>query len=168
MLRSGDCMNPFALAAVVVLGGCVPLPPIPNLAATHRTVTIGAAGGYQLSGVDVAVPADACSSDAFVDGFKESYISRWDLDVGTWQGIADLAVKRNPGDTKAAWNLSLYRGKQFKLDSSIRHPTSYDSVNLTSSNYAVSCIPNSFQRGKTAGDNAAADAVAALHVQERH
>lgn len=154
--------------AVLALSACGPLPPLPPLPGTQpRVQTIGPAGGYQEVNVAIPVSSEACNANAFIEGFKADYFSRWNQLVGTKEGIFALQVRHEPANANAAWNLRLYRGKLFNLSRYDSKDDPYGPQHLVSQDYNERCAANSYQMGRNAGASAAQKAYRRLVEQER-
>lgn len=161
----------LAATVAATLAACAPLPKLPQLPTIGGravTLTLGPSGGYQEPNVTVAVPPDACNADAFIEGYKADYYLTWNRFVGPKESIYQTQAQQRPSDARVAWNLSLYKGKQFNLNGyDDRAAAIYGMQNLVSPDYALRCAATSYQKGKNAGTAAAMQAYKQLEAQER-
>lgn len=127
------------------------------------TVAIGKLGdgtGYQPP-LTAPMPKDACHQQAFVYGFKDTYLQNWqtfvDMKVTTYQNLS----RGKGGDSTAKKNLALYKSRQIGMAGYVGHSSDYPP------NYGGNQCPyQSYILGQQAGLDAYTRDMKTLSAQE--
>lgn len=147
-------------AIAVVLGlsmlmtGCVTTnTPLNEALFPPSQVTVavwGDGSGYQPT-FAIDVPPDACDSEAYVDGFKDSFISNWNPTIRTKYDLFRLRAMNNRKDAAAVANRDMYQAKLIGTKRGyVSNLSKYQPKYGMRSNLEM-CQQNSYYSGKQAG-----------------
>ncbi len=137
-----------------------------TLAGAHSAAVgqLGDGSGYQPA-LNVAVPAGVCNQQAFIDGFKDSYLVSWNQQVGTKVAQYTAEASQAHASAAAKQNLALYKARMIGAKKYVGHAMDYK-LDVSSFN-ADNCPYRSYQKGQSAGMDAVASDWKALVAQER-
>ncbi len=149
----------FLAGFVATLTGCAnlqqldsTLAQIKNQAMVGNQVTVGATvpvgqlgdgTGYQPQ-FNISVPANACNQQAYLDGFKDQYVSTWDAFINSH---SQTPVYGLPDTPKRVASFKFYRSHFIGMKNFMRH-TSESLSDATGTNRAQACIYASYIKGE--------------------
>jgi|ThiBio_inoc_biof_1041523.scaffolds.fasta_scaffold00229_7 hypothetical protein len=132
--------------------------------ATSRPVgQLGDGSGYQPV-FNIAVPGGVCHQQAFIDGFKDSYLQNWNQFVSTKVTQYTAETMKANASAAAKKNLALYQSRVIGTKKYIGHAMDYK-LDVSSFN-ANNCPYQSYQKGMSAGMDAVSSDWKALVAQE--
>jgi len=127
------------------------------------SVPVGALGdgsGYQPN-FNVSVPGTVCNRQAYLDGFKDSYLVQWNQFVDGKQTMYRTMAKQDQRNAPAKQNADLYKSRQIGAMRYMGHQADYP-PDFTANN----CAYRSYVAGQTAGLDAVNRDSRALVAQE--
>ena len=151
----------FVISALAALTGCASLQEVNDSlrktnaalsgASSRQAGKLGDGSGYQPV-LNIAVPGGVCHQQAFMDGFKDSYLLNWNQFVGTKVAHYTAETMKPNHSAAAKKNLALYQSRVIGAKKYIGHAMTYqlDASSLNANN----CPYQSYQKGQSAGMNA--------------
>ena len=124
---------------------------------------LGDGSGYQPV-FNIAVPGGVCHQRAFIDGFKDSYLQNWNQFVSTKVTQYTAETMKPTPSAAATTNLTLYQSRVIGAKKYTGHAMDYK-LDVSSFN-ANNCPYQSYQKGLSAGVDAASSDWKALVAQE--